>query len=117
MNLPSIEVVQARLSAARSHPHLKRNFPKELWEDIFRLADKTSPELIAQKLEISASFLQRKMRQRKKPKQEESIAFKELPCAPLGVVMVEITRKDLTARINGSPADCISLLTSLFNGA
>jgi len=114
MNPPSIQEVQERLERARNTPHLRRQFPKELWEDIFALIDRSSPSEVANQLGISPSFLRRKSKAKKGNRESKKPTFQEIPLPPSpSEVIIEISKKELKARIEGPPS-CLPLLLTLF---
>ena len=113
---PSLETVRDRLAKVRSDPSYKNKFPKELWNDIFSLVKDYSFDLVSRELNLGRRFLARKIEE-SLPKKTSKPEFREVTFKPPSndQVIIEMTRSDLKARIEG-PVSCINSLISLFKG-
>jgi len=132
--VPSIENVRDRLTQARNNPKRRRNFPKDLWRDIFSLIREYSFTEICQKLELSPYLVANKIGEKPSKdensvgcrkntpysepplKTEKEVAFREVFCSPPPPptnIVIEISRLDLRARIEG-PISCLDALKGLF---
>ena len=110
---PSLENVRDRLHKARSTPKFKKNFPPELWKDIFALVKEHSAEKVCCALNLNPSLLSTKMKAHLPEKPQFREVFLEPPSSAR--VVIEVSRFDLKARIEG-PISCIESLKTLFTG-
>lgn len=109
---PSLKITQERLRQARLNPAQKREFPKQLWEDIYSLSRKIPIEILSKELKLTQSFLRKKIQE---GCNSESPKFKEVFLEPEKKnIVIEISRGALKARIEG-PIYCIDSLKSLFS--
>ena len=113
---PSIENVSLRLTKARNNPIFRKKFPKELWNDILSLIKEHSFETVCKRLNLSPRLVSRKIVE----SSSRELRFKEVTLTPSkghsstdGQVIIEISKSDIKARIEG-PVSCVASLTSLF---
>jgi len=108
---PSLKITRDKLRQVRLEPSYRKRFPKQLWKDICLLAREIPVDLLSKELQLSPSFLKRKIQENYEP---EVPKFKEVFLGPQEThIVIEISRGDLKARIEG-PLCCIDSLKSLF---
>lgn len=113
---PSIENVCERLIEARNNPSFRKNFPRDLWNDIFSLVKQYSFNTVCEKLNLSPALLSRKIAERSSSQlnfKEVTLSHSEQFSQTDDQVVVEVSKADIKARIEG-PVSCLSFLSSIF---
>ena len=109
---PSLKITQDKLRQARLEPSHRKKFPKQLWKDICSLSKEIPVDILSKELQLSPSFLKRKIQENYEP---EVPKFKEVFLEPKeSNIVIEISRGGLKAKIEG-PICCIDSLKSLFS--
>ena len=109
---PSLTITRDKLRQARLEPAYRKRFPKQLWKDICSLSREIPVEILSKELQLSPSFLKRKIQENYTP---EVPKFKEVFLEPPEThIVIEISRGELKAKIEG-PLSCIDSLKSLFS--
>lgn len=111
----SLEEIHSTLIKLRQDHATRKNFPKELWVSIIRLAETYSIKEICQRLEIHPAYLKSKISSAKKT---AVIDFQEISIQNIHTdhVVIELySNFGLSAKIQGS-LSCLSCLQQLFRG-
>ncbi|MBF5059990.1 hypothetical protein [Candidatus Neptunochlamydia vexilliferae] len=114
MSIPSLESVKERLAEARQNRSSRNKFPKALWDDIFFLAKSHSVGIVSKKLNLTPTFLRRKM---KESLTQGKLTFQEVKLPPpvIEKVTIKISCPRLDIQIEG-PIACIEPLMPILGG-
>jgi len=110
----AFDEIETALTLLRQQTETKQRFPKEVWDSIIQLAQTHPIQEVSQRLNISPSYLKKKIKESHKI---SSIDFNEITypvqaCANL-VCIELVSNFGLKAKIQG-PLSCLNFLSSLF---
>ena len=113
MDKTSFNSIREQLQRARNDPKLRRNFPKELWNAIFSLIERSSLETVSKELALDLTLLKKKVA--RLTTSQSFPSFQEVLLKPpsSNPVVIELTYLNLKARIEG-PISCLETIKDLF---
>ena len=114
MNQTTLEAVAIKLNEVRQNSKYKRNFPKSLWEDIFRLIKEFSLSKVCNQLNLDQGYVLKKLGSQSPLIKPKELKFQEvfIPPQQEETVVIELFHSDLRARIEG-PISCVRVLKDL----